>query len=85
MLSKLAANSWSESNSASLHQTQGASIVCLHCGFDRFWQRRAKLNSAASEFFDLAWASEESLVLTCTMCGSMREFLPRGVTTTPVN
>ncbi|MGW3798997.1 hypothetical protein I6I76_05270 [Dermacoccus nishinomiyaensis] len=61
------------------------SIVCLHCGFDRFWQRRAKLNSAASEFFDLAWASEESLVLTCTMCGSMREFLPRGVTTTPVN
>lgn len=27
MLSKPAANSWSESNSASLHQTQGASIL----------------------------------------------------------
>ena len=26
MLSKPAANSWSESNSASLHQTQGASL-----------------------------------------------------------
>lgn len=60
-------------------------IVCLHCGSDHFWQRRAKLNSAASEFFDVAWASEESLVLTCTTCGSMREFMPRGVTMTRAN
>lgn len=57
-------------------------VQCLHCGEGEFWERRAKLNSAASEFFDVAWASEESSILTCTTCGYRMEFLPRGLTLT---
>lgn len=59
-------------------------VVCLHCRDQEFWQRRAKLNSAAAEFFDLGWASEESLVLTCSNCGYMSEFMPHGVKLTEV-
>lgn len=69
------------SSKAATYRARAANkdVVCLHCGQGEFWQRRAKLNSAASEFFDVGWASEESLVLTCTTCGFMCEFMPRAV------
>lgn len=43
-----------------------------------------KLNSGASEFFGLAWASEESQLLSCSNCGFMMEFMPKGISLTKV-
>lgn len=61
----------------------GFDVVCLHCRGNRFWQQRAKLSSGAAEFFDVAWASPETLILTCIQCGFRMAFLPNAVSLSP--
>lgn len=62
----------------------GHQVACLHCRNTLFWTRRVKLNSGASELFGLAWASEESQLLSCSNCGFMMEFMPKGISLTKV-
>lgn len=57
-------------------QGGGRNVSCLHCGNDHFWPREVRLNSGASEFFDVAWASPEATALICSECGFLMHFMP---------
>ncbi|TWP36973.1 hypothetical protein [Leekyejoonella antrihumi] len=60
----------------------GVAVTCTHCRDLLFWRRRVKLNSSRAELLGLGWASEESETLTCSNCGFMMEFMPKGLTLT---
>jgi hypothetical protein len=49
-------------------------IVCLHCGGDRFEERRAHLSSLFLEFLRLGWITANSTLLVCRSCSEIRWF-----------
>ena len=53
----------------------GKTVNCGHCGFDRFVEGRAQLNSAGMTFLNLDWANRSAATLTCTACGRIEWFL----------
>jgi hypothetical protein len=53
----------------------GQVFRCLVCQGGLFTRRDIKLNTAAMEFLDLAWANRSSLGLICENCGYVHEFL----------
>ena len=56
------------------HQVAGRDFACLVCKDDRFWSRRALLNTAGMTFFGLDWANRDALVLVCAACGHVHWF-----------
>lgn len=53
----------------------GRPITCLHCGHDRFVEKRALLNTRGLSFFDLDWLNRSATTLTCTACGYVHWFV----------
>lgn len=53
----------------------GKALHCLVCGNDRFYQREALLNTAATTFFDLDWANKSGTCFVCSKCGYIHWFL----------
>src|SRR5687768_5815850 len=47
----------------------GKELACLTCGFDRFFQRHAQLNSAVSTFFSLDWLDRTGDCVVYGQCG----------------
>lgn len=54
-------------------------LLCQICNHDHFSMRRAQLNTRMAEFFDLAWANESAVCLTCEKCGYIHWFLSKGL------
>jgi hypothetical protein len=57
------------------YRIQGKSIVCPHCGQDKFDQAVALLNTPGMTFFGLDWANRTSTILCCRQCGRIEWFL----------
>jgi predicted nucleic-acid-binding Zn-ribbon protein len=53
----------------------GQVFRCLVCQGGHFSKRSIRLNTAAMEFFDLAWANRSSLGVICDNCGYVHEFV----------
>lgn len=47
----------------------------LVCKGDRFWRRRARLNTALATFFRFDWANRTALCVVCADCGHIRGFM----------
>jgi predicted nucleic-acid-binding Zn-ribbon protein len=54
----------------------GKSLHCEICGHEKFWQRKAQLNTAVLSFFDLDWANRSATCIVCEKCGYIHWFLP---------
>jgi hypothetical protein len=54
----------------------GQLVRCQHCGSERFWERRAQLNTAVLTFFNLDWLNKSARLLVCRRCGFVHWFLP---------
>jgi hypothetical protein len=52
----------------------GRPIACLVCGWNLFFTRSIKLNTAGAELFGFAWANASSLALICARCTHLHEF-----------
>jgi DNA-directed RNA polymerase subunit RPC12/RpoP len=50
-------------------------LRCQHCGRGRFVSRRAQLNTALLEFFDLGWLNQSADLYVCTHCGLVHWFV----------
>jgi len=53
----------------------GAPLNCLTCGFDRFFERRAMLNTVGATFFGFDWLNAEGECCVCGRCGFIHWFL----------
>jgi len=49
---------------------------CTVCGNDRFWRRKAQLNTAVASFFDFDWANRTATCAVCSRCRYVHWFLP---------
>ena len=58
-------------------EVAGRALICEICGHDRFWMRKAQLNTAVATFFNLDWANPSALCYVCAGCGYIHWFLPR--------
>ena len=56
----------------------GREVKCTHCGNNTFYTREFQLNTAAMEFFNLAWLNEPADNYICSQCGHIEWFLPIG-------
>jgi hypothetical protein len=54
----------------------GESLRCEICKHERFWMRRAQLNTAVATFFDFDWANASATCAVCAQCGYIHWFLP---------
>jgi len=54
----------------------GQILRCPFCAHDRFWRRKALLNTAGAEFMNLAWANRSAFCFVCDSCGHIQWFLP---------
>lgn len=52
-------------------------MKCTFCGVDRFWFRKAQLNTALATFFDMDWANKSANCYVCAHCGYIHWFLPK--------
>jgi uncharacterized protein len=57
------------------YQITGKSIICPHCGNDRFDKKSALLNTAGLTFLNLDWANRSATVLVCKKCGYIQWFM----------
>jgi predicted nucleic-acid-binding Zn-ribbon protein len=55
----------------------GRAFRCLACGHDRFWQRKAQLNTWAATFLNLDWANRSAICIVCSECGYIHWFMPQ--------
>ena len=58
-------------------QVAGLDLHCEICKQDRFWQRKAQLNTAVASFFDFDWANKTAQCYVCAHCGYIHWFLPQ--------
>jgi len=49
---------------------------CTVCGNDRFWRRRAQLNTALATLFSFDWANRTADCVVCSRCRYVHWFLP---------
>ncbi len=49
-------------------------VVCPHCENILFHDRKATLNTRASELFNVAWADRQARVLICANCSRLEWF-----------
>ncbi len=52
-------------------------LRCAICGYDRFREREAQLNTAAATFFNFDWANASAVCYVCAQCGYIHWFLPQ--------
>ena len=45
------------------------------CGNDRFWRRRAQLNTALATFFNWDWANRTATCAVCSKCAYVHWFM----------
>ena len=55
----------------------GRGLNCYACGYDRFWQRSAQLNTALATFFNFDWLDSSATCCVCARCGHIHWFLPQ--------
>ncbi len=53
----------------------GRQLKCLVCGYDRFNQREAQLNTAGMTFMGLDWANASGICVVCANCSYIHWFL----------
>jgi hypothetical protein len=54
----------------------GRPLQCYACGYDRFWQRSAQLNTALATLFKFDWTDPSATCCICARCGHIHWFLP---------
>lgn len=59
-------------------EVAGVGLECHHCGYGRFVQRKAQLNTAFLSFLELEWLNPTGQVFVCGRCGFLHWFLPGG-------
>jgi RNase P subunit RPR2 len=52
----------------------GKQVVCRHCENILFHDRKASLNTSASELFNVAWLDRQARVLICAHCTRLEWF-----------
>ncbi len=52
----------------------GKTLLCTHCGHDRFDSQTAVVNTRGLTFFGLDWLDKGATVLSCTRCGLVQWF-----------
>lgn len=52
-------------------------LSCRLCDHDRFWERKAQMNTAGFTFLNLDWANASATCFVCDRCGYVHWFLPR--------
>jgi hypothetical protein len=55
----------------------GTNLRCLVCSHDKFWHRRAQLNTSLATFFELDWANPSADCYICDRCGYVHWFFPK--------
>jgi uncharacterized protein with PIN domain len=56
-------------------RVEGKQVVCPQCDNVLFHDRKASLNTAVTEMFNLAWSDREARVLICANCSRLEWFL----------
>jgi hypothetical protein len=54
----------------------GVDLRCQVCENDKFFHRRAQLNTAMMSLFDLDWLNPSAECLLCSNCGYIHWFVP---------
>jgi RNase P subunit RPR2 len=49
-------------------------VVCRHCQNILFHDRKASLNTSASELFNVAWLDRQARILICANCSRLEWF-----------
>jgi hypothetical protein len=57
------------------YQIKGKQLVCPFCKCEKFWVRKAQLNSAVSTFFELDWTDKSATCFVCSECTHIQWFL----------
>lgn len=57
----------------------GRALHCYACGFDRFRQRSAQLNTALATLFNFDWTDPSATCCICARCGHIHWFMPQPV------
>ena len=55
----------------------GRSLHCYACGYDRFWQRSAQLNTSLASLFNFDWTDPSATCCICGQCGHIHWFMPQ--------
>jgi hypothetical protein len=53
----------------------GKELRCVVCEFDRFFERKAQLNTPTASFFGFDWANATGECWVCGRCGYIHWFL----------
>jgi hypothetical protein len=53
----------------------GKPLKCQVCGEDKFFHRRAQLNTALATFFNFDWTNQSAECYVCDKCGYIHWFL----------
>ena len=53
----------------------GASLSCVICKHDTFFERRAQLHGPVATLFNLEWAAPTATCVVCSQCGYVHWFL----------
>lgn len=54
----------------------GIDLRCEICKHDRFYHRRAQMNTSIMSFFGLDWLNQNAECLLCARCGYIHWFAP---------
>ncbi len=54
----------------------GRPLRCTICEHQRFWRRKAQLNTAVATFFSFDWLNPSATCVVCERCGHIHWFLP---------
>jgi len=65
-----------EDGTVEVQMSSGKQLSCLVCGYARFHERNALLNTRAATFFKFDWANREATNFVCANCGYVHWFLP---------
>ncbi len=59
-------------------QIKGNKLVCPICSNNKFWHRRAQLNTAVATMFNFDWANPSAACFVCSECTYISWFLGKG-------
>ena len=58
-------------------EVMGRPLHCYACGYDRFRQRSAQLNTALASLFNFDWIDPSATCCICAQCGHIHWFMPQ--------
>jgi uncharacterized protein len=59
------------------YEVKGKDLKCLVCGYDKFYEREAQLNTSLATMFNVDAFNPSGTCVICGDCGYIHWFFPR--------